>query len=261
MITPRIAAILRLAAVLVVFAVAAAAPSCTTTPYTDRTQFMLLSEEEESQLGAQAFTQAVTEAQISKDPQANEVVTRVGRKIAAVADQDLVAAQRAPFTWEFVVFEDPATQNAFCLPGGKVVFYTGILPICQSENGVAVVMGHEVAHALARHGAERVSQQLATEATIQAALGGDAAAGQAAANALILLPFSRKHESEADEIGLYIMAKAGYDPRSAPKFWERMLGQSGGGDTPEFLSTHPSAETRIQQLNEWMPKALELYKP
>ncbi|RME73589.1 MAG: M48 family peptidase, partial [Planctomycetota bacterium] len=173
------------------------------------------------------------------------------------------------YDWEFRVIDAPDTVNAFCLPGGKVAFYTGILPICQNEAGVAVVMGHEVAHALARHGAERISQSLVLNlgiAAISAAASKDPETREEIAAALgvgtaltIALPFSRKQESEADYIGLMLMAKAGYDPREAPKFWKRMEAASNGEQPPEFLSTHPSHERRIEDLEDAMPEAMEYY--
>ena len=174
------------------------------------------------------------------------------------------------FQWEFNTVESEEA-NAFCMPGGKVVFYTGILPICQDEAGVAVVMGHEVAHAIAKHGNERMSQGLVqqfggvalsvalsdkpaqTQQLFQTAYGVGSQVG-------VMLPFSRLQESEADELGLIFMAMAGYDPHEAPKFWERMSAKSSGGAPPEFLSTHPSHETRIRKLNKAIPKAMEYYK-
>ena len=173
------------------------------------------------------------------------------------------------YRWEFNLIESDV-PNAWCMPGGKVAFYTGILPLCQDENGVAVVMGHEIAHAIAEHGSERMSNQLAismggialseatktkpeeTQALYMAVFAVGAQYGA-------MLPYSRKHESEADHMGLLFMAMAGYDPRTAPAFWERMAA-SGGAAPPEFMSTHPSDETRIRQLNERMPEAMEYYE-
>jgi len=156
--------------------------------------------------------------------------------------------------------------NAFCLPGGKVAFYEGIMAVCGDEAGVAVVMGHEIAHAIARHGNERVSQGIVVQASkegVAELLGAeDEVTRQAISAALgigVTLPFSRTHESEADHIGLLLMAKAGYDPRVAPGFWERM-NASGGRRPPEFLSTHPHPETRVAKLREWMPEAMEYYR-
>jgi predicted Zn-dependent protease len=179
--------------------------------------------------------------------------------------------QLAGFAWEFNLIQDDKTVNAWCMPGGKVAFYTAILPICKDETGVAVVMGHEVAHAIANHGRERMSQGLIQQfglSTLGAAMGQNPTATKQifleavgmGAN-LGALKFSRKHESEADHIGLIFMSMAGYDPAQAPKFWERMTSLSGGQKPPEFMSTHPSDETRIKDLQGWMPEALGYYKP
>ena len=178
----------------------------------------------------------------------------------------------ADYQWEYNLIKDDATVNAWCMPGGKVAFYTGIMPICQDEVGVAVVMGHEIAHAIANHGSERISNQYAAQTGLGIAsillTGGSAPTisselilqGAGAATSLGILAFSRKHESEADKLGLYFMAMAGYDPQEAPQFWERMAEQSGGEAPPEFTSTHPSHDTRITDLNNNMPKALEYYR-
>ncbi len=220
-------------------------------------------------MGLASFTELKKDQPISKDPQVNEMVQRVGKRIAAAAGNDLPDAQ-----WEFVVFENPQ-PNAFCLPGGKVGIYTGILPITKTEAGLATVMGHEVAHAAARHGGERM--------TAAAALGvGQAAVGYATQNKPTetqqlwtslystgasvgaALPHSRLQESEADEIGLIYMARAGYDPEEAVAFWTRFAEfnqKYGGSDTAWFLRTHPLDETRIRQIHEWVPKARLEYRP
>jgi predicted Zn-dependent protease len=235
---------------------------CGTAPYTGRQQLLLISEAEESQLGLQAWTEEVMPSPVSKHPEWTAMVTRVGKRISAVAE-------RPDFQWEFRVIAEP-TVNAFCLPGGKVAFYEGIMPVCQDDTGVAVVMGHEVGHAIARHGGERISQSIVAKAgtgVVAKILGGQDPDNQAmvakalgvGANVGILLPFSRKQESEADHIGLLLMAKAGYDPRAAPLFWERMMAQ-GGERGPEFLSTHPDPANRIEQLKAWLPEALPHYE-
>lgn len=250
-------AFLVLASLLVV----ALIPGCGTAPYTGRRQLLLISSDQEAQLGLQAWQQEVGPAPASGHRAWTEMVTRAGRRIAAVAD--------APgFQWEFKVIADP-TVNAFCLPGGKVAFYEGIMPVCQDETGVAVVMGHEVSHAIARHGGERISQGLVAEGgteIVARILGGEDPASQKKVAEIfglgakfgVLLPYGREQESEADRIGLILMAKAGYDPRAAPGFWQRMMAQ-GGARPPEFLSTHPDPERRIQQLESWMPEALGHY--
>jgi predicted Zn-dependent protease len=181
-----------------------------------------------------------------------------------------LSSELAGFQWEFNLIDDPKTVNAWCMPGGKVAFYTGIMPICKDESGVAVVMGHEVAHAIANHGRERMSEQMVAQfglSTLSAMMGQNPTAGNqllmqavGAGTSLGMLKFSRTHESEADHMGLIFMAMAGYDPNTAPAFWERMESQSGGQAPPEFLSTHPASATRIKDLKGWMPEAMKYYK-
>ncbi|MDH3598437.1 MAG: M48 family metallopeptidase, partial [Candidatus Tectomicrobia bacterium] len=197
---------------------------------------------------------------LSQDAQVNAMVRRVGRRIAD-------AANRPDFQWEFRVVEKDEA-NAFALPGGKVAVYTGILKYTETEAGLAVVMGHEVAHALARHGGERMSQSMVAQFGLtlgDLALGGSnpavMQAVQMAYGVGVQLPFGRRQESEADHIGLILMAKAGYDPNEAVPFWQRMSGGKTGNAPPEFLSTHPSGATRIRQLQQWMPEALQYYRP
>lgn len=239
--------------------------ACTTTPYTNRSQLMVVSEGQEVALGNQAYQQVLSESKIETDPRVNDVVRRIGQRIA-------VAADRPDYKWEFVVIDDPKTVNAFALPGGKVAVYTGMFPVAQTEAGLATVMGHEVAHALARHGAERMSQQMGVQAVgtgIAVALGQTGASGITQVAAMqafglgaqvgVLLPFGRSQESEADHIGLILMAKAGYDPKDAIAFWERMEKSSGGKGPPEYLSTHPNHGTRIQQIQGWLPEAEKYY--
>ena len=233
--------------------------ACQTVPMTGRQQLILLSEAEEGQMGLSAYQQVLREERVSRDPRANELVTRVGQRIAAVAD-------RPDYAWEFHVI-DKNEANAFALPGGKVAVYTGLFQYTQTEAGLAAVMGHEVAHALARHGAERVSQNMLAQvgmAALQLGLrNGDPLITQGIALAYgvgVEMPFSRNQESEADHIGLLLMAKAGYDPHAAIGLWERMSAGKGRGGTPEFLSTHPSGTTRIRQLQGWLPEALQYYQ-
>jgi predicted Zn-dependent protease len=205
------------------------------------------------------------DAGIDKDPAVNALVQKVGKKIAAVAP--LPNAQ-----WEFVVF-DSKEANAFCLPGGKVGVYTGILPITQNEAGLATVIGHEVAHAVARHGAERLSRQLLMQGAGQA-IGTQIQSPTtlAAFDKLygigttvgLELPHSRAQESEADHMGLIFMARAGYNPDEAVKFWQRFADyakQAGGSSVPGFLRTHPLDSVRIQQLQQWLPEARAQYRP
>ena len=241
-----------------------AATACETVPVTGRSQLILLPESAEVQMGVSAYREVLSKGRVSGDPVLNTQVTRVGRRIADATGKD--------YPWEFKVLEDKQA-NAFCLPGGKVAVYTGILPIAQDDAGLAAVLGHEVSHAIARHGAERVSQALLVQSTLAATqlalsrndprmvqavtslLGAGAAVG-------VLLPWSRAQESEADHLGLIYMAKAGYHPQAARDLWVRMAqAERGQGRPPEFLSTHPAPETRIRQIEAWIPEALQHYQP
>jgi len=241
---------------------------CNTVPVTGRSQFNLMSPGQEAQLGLTSFDQLKKETPISKDPAANALVQKVGKRIAAVADKDMPGAQ-----WEFVVF-DSKEANAFCLPGGKVGVYTGILPITKDEAGLATVIGHEIGHAVARHGGERMTEAMGLQLGGQIlgeTLSNSDPRTQAAVNVAyglttqvgVELPHSRAQESEADHIGLIYMAEAGYDPKQAVLFWQRFadFNKQSGGSTPVFLRTHPADATRIQQLQVWMPEALALYHP
>ena len=246
---------------------------CSTVPVTGRSQLNLVSPNEEMKLGLTSFEQLKKETPVSKDAAANELVQRVGKRIAAVASKDLPDAQ-----WEFVVF-DSKEANAFCLPGGKVGVYTGILPITKDEAGLATVIGHEVGHAAAHHGAERMSEAMVMQ-------GGGQVLGTAVAEADPLwqqaailaygagtkvgreLPHSRQQESEADHIGLIYMARAGYDPKAAVDFWKRFAEfnkqQGGGGQDSwwsKFLSTHPLDDQRIKDIERLLPEAEKAYKP
>ncbi|HEX7896163.1 MAG TPA: M48 family metallopeptidase [Planctomycetota bacterium] len=236
---------------------------CATNPYTGRKQLLLLDEKQEAKLGSEGYQEVLAAENLSHDPRETAPVRRVGQRIAA-------AANRPDFEWEFNVILDDFTVNAWCMPGGKIAFYTGIYPALKDEAGMAFVMGHEVSHALLRHGAERISQNMAAEAVgglLAAGIGGKDAQKQAlvlgafgvAAGVGVLLPFSRKHESEADALGLKLMAQAGYDPRAGVEVWKRMESMGGGQGTPEFLSTHPSHETRIKDLEAGMAEALAIY--
>lgn len=236
---------------------------CVRNPYTGRRQFIAISEQEEAQLGRQAYQEVLAQERISTDPAEVEPVRRVGARLAAVA-------ARPNFQWEFNVIVDDKTVNAWCLPGGKIAFYTGIFPVIRDEAGMAFVMGHEIAHALLRHGAERMSEGLlvgGVGALLGATLGrrdeetrkGVLAAYGVIAQVGFVLPHSRAHETEADREGLKLMARAGYDPRQAVEVWRRMQKVAAGGP-PEFLSTHPSHETRIEDLERHMPEALALYE-
>lgn len=248
---------------------------CETNPYTGRSQLLITSVDQEIQMGAQAYDQVKRDpnSRLSQDPREVEPVRRVAARIIEAAKRSKYGEMAKQFQWDVTVIKDDKTANAFALPGGKMAVYTGIFPVAKTEAGLAAVMGHEVVHALARHGAERMSQGQATNVGLQVigaviGIGGNnPVLGQATMAALgvgaqvgVLLPFSRKHESEADYIGILLAADAGYDPRESVALWERMAQVSGGGGQAEFLSTHPSHDTRIDQLKEWMPEAMAIYQ-
>lgn len=238
---------------------------CTTVPQTGRSAFHLVSPGQLESSAAVQFDQLKQQTPISRDPTYNARLRRVGDRIAYVAAPDLPGAQ-----WEFVVFDDDEQINAFAMPGGKVAVYTGLFKIAKTDADLAVVIGHEVAHVVAGHSAERVSQQILAaggalalqsstdemgkreQQLLMAAYGAGASLG-------LILPYSRLHEAEADEIGLFYAAKAGYDPRAALDFWERMEAQKRG-TAPEFLSTHPAGATRIRKLQSLMPEAMQVYR-
>jgi len=249
--------------------------ACVTNPYTERSQLLLVSEAEEAKMGAQAYEEILKEKKITlaRDPRAVEPVKRIAARIIEAAKHSKYAESARQFEWEVRVIKDDTMMNAFALPGGKIAVYTGIFPVAKNDDGLAAIMGHEVVHALARHGAERMSQGQLAQAGLTVAdllIGAHTANSTTAKLAMaalglgvnvgILLPFGRSHESEADYVGLLLAAQAGYDPREAVHVWERM-GQLTKGQPPEFLSTHPSHGTRITQLQEWMPEALTLYRP
>jgi predicted Zn-dependent protease len=241
---------------------------CAEAPYTDRPQFIILPRSQEASMGASAAKDILKKEKLSTNQEEIALVERVGKRIAAVAD--------APdFKWEFHVIDKPDTVNAFCLPGGKVFVYTGLFKVATTEDDLATVMGHEISHAIARHGAERLSQAqaLSVAGTVgAAAIGastGSSAASQAfqtayglGANVGILLPFSRTQESEADHIGLILMAKAGYDPHRAVDFWYKMAENSKkqGKQVPAYLATHPSDQQRIDDIKKLIPEAMSYYK-
>jgi len=237
---------------------------CSTVPVTGRSQLLMVSEQQELRMGLTSFKEILEKEKLSADPLLNARIERIGRRIAA-------ATGRSDYQWEFKVLENDKTVNAFCLPGGKVAVYTGLLPIAQDDAGLAAVIAHEVAHAIARHGGERLSQEMVvaglTAATVMAtsdARRRDLYAGLLGAGAAVgfLLPYSRLHEAEADRMGLIYMAKAGYDPRAALALWKRMAAQTKDRSRPpEWLSTHPADETRIKEIERWLPEALRYYQP
>jgi len=229
-------------------------------PYTGRKQLIDMSPDQEAALGLQSYQQVLSEEHVVSGGAAVSQIHEVGERIAR-------AAKEAGYQWEFNLIESKEA-NAFCLPGGKVAVYSGILPLTQNTDGLAVVMGHEIAHALSHHGAERMAQQKLAQygemALNMASSDMDSGKRRAIMGAFglgaqygVLLPFSRKHESEADYIGLLLMARACFNPEEAIPFWERMTNANGShGAPPQFASTHPSDATRIQQLKAWMPEAL-----
>ena len=241
---------------------------CATVPDTDRRQILLLSPQDEIRLGLQAFDQVRDELDLVEEGPEKEQVERIGKRIVDVASDRLSDRGFDSLEWEFHVVEDEQI-NAFVLPAGKVVFYTGLLDLAESDDEVAAVMGHEVAHVIGRHAGERLSQNILITTGLvaaQVALDTDTPSGRNTMAALglgavvgVQLPFSRHHEAEADEIGLYLMAEAGYDPRAAVTFWQRME-DKGGTRPPAILSTHPGPDQRIQRLNAIMPDAIARYE-
>jgi predicted Zn-dependent protease len=261
---------------LPLLAVGALLAACESAPVTGRSQMMLVSENTERQMGLQTYRQVLSKESLSYDAEANALVEKVGRRIAQAAEHPPASMWRAPnYRWEFKTI-DKNEPNAFCLPGGKVVVYTGLLPYTRTEAGLAVVIGHEVAHALARHGAERMSDQMvaqvgasAAAVALAATVGGRSrtympsmmAALGAGATVGFILPMSRAQESEADHIGLVLMALAGYDPREAIVVWKRLAAASVGTHQAEWLSTHPTDAARLADIRRWLPEAMKYYRP
>lgn len=242
--------------------------SCATNPFTGKKTMALVPNSQLFPTAFQQYNQFLTENKVIKGTADAQMVTKVGQKIAVAAERWLNAngyqGYLNDYKWEYNLVDDK-TVNAWCMPGGKIVFYTGILPIANGEAGIAAIMGHEVSHALANHGQQRMSaayvqQGLAIAGNVAIKNDQDRNAFNqyygVGSNVLGMLPFSRSHESEADEIGLYLMAIAGYNPMEAAELWKRMSAQSGGQAPPEFLSTHPSNESRIKSITELAPKAI-----
>lgn len=248
--------------------------SCGTVPLIGRKQISLLPESNVVEMSLTNYGQFLKDNKLSANKEQTVRVKRVGARISAAVEKYLsdngFADRISDFKWEFNLV-DNADANAWCMPGGKVVFYTGIMPLCMNDIGVAVVMGHEIGHAVARHGNERMSQELLvqfgntaltelvkskpeqTQAIFQSAYGLGAQYG-------VMLPFSRQHEYEADKLGLIFMAIAGYDPNDAISFWQRMAANSGA-KIPEFMSTHPLEQNRITAIQNFLPEALKYYHP
>jgi len=248
--------------------------SCTKVPITGRRQTNLLPETDLMAMALTDYNQVLSESKVVSSGASAQSVQRIGERIAKAVTTYMnangYASRVANYNWQFNVIDDP-TVNAWCMPGGKVAVYTGILPVAKDEDGLAVIMGHEISHAIARHGNERMSQGIILQ------MGGVALdvatatkpeetrqlfelAYGVGTNVGIMLPYSRKHESEADRMGLIFMAMAGYNPQAAPQFWERM-DKIGGSRPPALLSTHPTNEKRISDLKKNMAEALRYYKP
>jgi predicted Zn-dependent protease len=250
--------------------------ACAEVPITGRSQFILVSSQEMHQMSFQAYKDFLGKHKLSNNADQVAMTRRVGTRIQKAVEECFAqqgkADQLAGYEWEFNLIESDEV-NAWCMPGGKVVVYTGILPLCKGEPGLAVVMGHEIAHAVARHGNERMSQQMVAQTGLSVLE--DALAQQPqqtrelflgalglGANLGVFLPYSRLHENEADRLGLIFMAMAGYDPRQAVGFWQRMAALKNGEAPPEFLSTHPSDQTRITNIQRLVQQeALAYYKP
>ncbi len=250
--------------------------ACATVPLTGRQQLQLVSEPQILKLSLQNYREILKKSKLSQDREKVEMLNRAGRRIASATEDFLresgLEHELQNYSWEFKLIDDDETANAFCMPGGKIAVYSGLWKYSRDEAGLAVVIGHEVAHAVAKHGSERMSQALLVQ------LGGIAlavavaekpsetkqlylAAFGAGATIGIMLPYSRQHEYEADRIGLTLMARAGYDPREAVGLWQRMNEESKGKRPPEWLSTHPAPEARIEAIRSFLPEARQYYRP
>lgn len=247
--------------------------SCSSVMLTGRKQLLLVSDSEVLAMSAQSYSEFIKTAPLSTDKTNTALLKKVGKNISTAVENYMrnngFEADIANFAWEFELVKDEAV-NAFCMPGGKVVFYEGILPMTKTEGGIAVVMGHEIAHAVARHSNERLSQQLIAQygaAFTDAMLAGKSEATRSTIGTLyglgaqvgVLLPYSRKQEYEADRLGLIFMAMAGYDPGEAVAFWERMAA-NGSGSAIDFMSTHPSDDKRIANMKVVLQEAYTFYK-
>ncbi len=248
---------------------------CATVPITGRRQLSLVSQYQMLSLGQASYEQVLHQEKLSHDKEKIEMVNRVGVRIADSAEQFMrenrMQRELSEYDWRFILIDDGENANAFCLPGGKIGIYSGILKYTQDEDGLAVVMSHEVAHAIANHGGERMSQLLLIQlggATLAAAMKDKPQKTQqyfllaygVGANLGVMLPYSRLQETEADRIGLALMTRAGYDPRKAVVLWQR-LNNNNQSRPPAFLSTHPAPENRIENIKRQIPYALRYYKP
>ncbi|MCL2800004.1 MAG: M48 family metallopeptidase [Endomicrobia bacterium] len=247
---------------------------CSSVPITGRKQLSLIPDSQITQMSLQSYNELINQSEIAKTGEQAELVKKVGKEITEAAEAFLrengLESEISNYSWEFNLIKEDKTVNAFCMPGGKIAVYTGILPVTKNADGLAVVIGHEVAHAIAKHGNERMSQALVaqfggnvlsaiaaqkseqTQQLIMLAYGAGTQLG-------VLLPYSRKHEYEADRIGLILMARAGYNPNAAVIFWQDMSAGSSG-QTSDFFSTHPSDSKRIENLKNLIPEAMRYYK-
>ncbi len=250
---------------------------CQTNPVTGRKSLGLVSSSEMQSMSYTEYSSFLSSHKLSSNTEQTAMVKRVGSKIQKAVETYLTqngkSSQLSGFKWEFNLVEDPAV-NAWCMPGGKVVVYTGIMPVVESEAGLAVVLGHEIAHAIANHGAERMSQGIVQQlggTALSVALANKPAETKAifsqaynvGSQVAVMLPYSRMHESEADHMGLIFMAMAGYNPKEAVTFWQRMKSAAGAGQKPsELMSTHPSDDKRIADIQNWLPEVQQkYYKP
>lgn len=249
--------------------------ACSKVALTGRNQVNLIPSSQILSMSYQQYDEFLKDHPLSKDGQKTALVKNVGQRIQQAVEvyfaEKGLSSQLEGYAWEFNLVESD-NMNAWCMPGGKVVIYTGMLPVTRDESGLAVVMGHEIAHAIADHGNERMSQMLLTQLggmALSVALAEQPEQTQSlymtafgiGSQVGVLLPYSRLHESEADRLGLVFMAMAGYDPHQAIRFWERMAAQKDGGAPPEFLSTHPSDARRIRDITKLIPEAMQYYKP
>ncbi len=247
--------------------------ACAMVPISERNQLRLLPESQLIQLSMNSYQEVLSQSKVVQDSEQLDQLKRVGNRLAAATERYLLNQGQSidHYDWEFTLIQDDETINAWAMPGGKIAFYTGIMPIAQDENGIAVIMGHEIAHVVANHGNERMSQALLVElggSALSYAMQNQPEQTQQTYNKVygissqvgVMLPYSRLHESEADRIGLILMAMAGYDPRAAIPFWQRM-GQAGSGEQPPtLLSSHPHPEQRVSNIQKYSPEALEIYQ-
>lgn len=247
--------------------------SCGNVPFTGRRQLQLVSNQEVVALSLQQYQDFMRTAPLEKGTPNAQMVSRVGSRIANAVEtfytNNGYASELQDYAWEFNLVKENSV-NAFAMPGGKVVIYSGLLPVTQTEEALAVVVGHEIAHVIARHSSERISQQLALQygGAIAGGLLGNSQVAQQLGQTVfglgaqygVMMPYARKQEYEADEIGLIVMAMAGYDPRAAVPFWTRMAASGDGAQVPEFLSTHPTDSKRIASIEKIMPNVMQYYK-